>query len=125
MRLPSVGLIGSSMARVILTSAVTAMGVTAYGLLCGAVLWLDQGLDSLPVAWLERFFVSGAMAGAIVGVLMAVDHARNFTPTDDSLVAKTDEVHDPTASDERLPGRALASASAWFVSQGHGSNGNP
>jgi hypothetical protein len=114
-----------SAAQVILTAAVMGDGVTCYGLLCGTALWLAKGLDRLSVLWLERFFVSGVIAGAIVGVCIAVDHAVNFNPDNDSLAALTEEGCGPASSDERLPARRIAPAVTWSLPRGHGLNGCP
>jgi hypothetical protein len=80
MRLFSLRSISTSVAWVILTSSVTAVGTSLYGLLCGVLYRVMSSPDGLAVAALGRFFAAGAIAGAIVGAFIAWDHAVNFGP---------------------------------------------
>jgi hypothetical protein len=77
--------------RVIVAMTAAAAGGTLFGLMCGvihAALKWDAGL---VLAWLERFAVSGLIAGVIVGVCAACDCAANFdAPADRGATGPTD-----------------------------------
>jgi len=62
--------------------AAYTLGMTLFGLSCGAVHWLLKGADGLTAAWLGRFAVAGLIAGVVVGVCAACDYAANAASFD-------------------------------------------
>jgi hypothetical protein len=108
-------------ARVVLTSAAAAGGMTLYGLLCGALLWAIDGPDGFTGATLGRFALAGAAAGALVGAGIAWDRAVNFGAAFDQ--PGDDVRRDSESPDGHLHAQRTTPIPFWPEARRHGRHG--
>ena len=112
-------LLAGCTALVMATTAVSTVGGTLFGLLAESSTRRSSGDGGLIPSWVERFAVAGLMAGVIVGVCVAWDHAATFAGSGEREEDERAGDWEPLSDWPGLPADASARRYAPHEVNGH------